>query len=447
MSNAFIQAASASLDAIETARAEKKILVSDVVDAQGLQYVDIVMEGGGVLGLALVGYLYALERAGIRFLSIGGTSAGSIVSLLAAAAGQPHEARAEKLIEVMAAMPIATFQDGDDDARAFIDWLLQDSDKLFRPGISMAEVTAWLAGISKIAQVRDNFTDDLGLCKGQVFQDWVHDRLADFGVGSADTLQGIMQARAGSLQYVGSEADGTTRTANASASLCLIAADVTTERKVEFPKDAGLYFADPPNLDPSHFVRASMSVPFFFHPKRCRIPNTAGGAWNEAIADGAERAARFGKAWPPVECVMVDGGVMSNFPIDAFHAYGRVPVRPTFGVKLEVERPYTDITTPVGLLLQLFNGARHCRDNDFIAKNPDFNRLVQTIDTGPHNWLDFNIAAAAQVDLFARGARAAAEFLLGDGKGRQGFDWAGYKEIRRGLAQVSIAAAAGLART
>lgn len=51
--------------------------ISDLEDDQGNQYVDIVLEGGGVLGIALVGYTYAMEQAGIRFLNIAGTSAGS----------------------------------------------------------------------------------------------------------------------------------------------------------------------------------------------------------------------------------------------------------------------------------------------------------------------------------------------------------------------------------
>lgn len=40
---------------------------SDIVDAAGKQYVDLVQEGGGVLGIALVGYVYVLEKMGIRF--------------------------------------------------------------------------------------------------------------------------------------------------------------------------------------------------------------------------------------------------------------------------------------------------------------------------------------------------------------------------------------------
>ena len=55
---------------------------SDIVDARGMQYVDLVMEGGGMLGIALVGYTWALEQAGIRFLGIGGTSAASSNALI-----------------------------------------------------------------------------------------------------------------------------------------------------------------------------------------------------------------------------------------------------------------------------------------------------------------------------------------------------------------------------
>jgi len=64
---------------------------SDVIDDQGHQYVDLVMEGGGVLGVALVGYTFVLEEIGLRFLRVGGTSAGSINALLVAGLGTPQE--------------------------------------------------------------------------------------------------------------------------------------------------------------------------------------------------------------------------------------------------------------------------------------------------------------------------------------------------------------------
>ncbi len=97
---------------------------SDVVDDEGNQYVDLVMEGGGVLGIALLGYFYVLERMGLRFLSIGGTSAGSITALLLAALGEPAEAKAERLTNMLVQLDMASFVDGDEDARDFVDALL-----------------------------------------------------------------------------------------------------------------------------------------------------------------------------------------------------------------------------------------------------------------------------------------------------------------------------------
>ena len=46
---------------------------------------DLVLEGGGVKGIALVGALSVLEEAGYRFERVAGTSAGAIVGSLVAA--------------------------------------------------------------------------------------------------------------------------------------------------------------------------------------------------------------------------------------------------------------------------------------------------------------------------------------------------------------------------
>jgi NTE family protein len=49
------------------------------------------------------------------------------------------------------------------------------------------------------------------------------------------------------------------------------------------------------------------------------------------------------------------------------------------------------------------------------------------IDTGDHDWLNFTMDDKDKVDLFARGAEAAADFLCG-------FDWSKYKQIRKEIA-------------
>src|SRR5215218_979221 len=93
---------------------------SDVIDDQGNQYVDLVMEGGGVLGVALVGYTYVLEEMGIRFLRVGGTSAGSINALGLAALGPPAEAKSDRLLAELADLDVWSFVDGSWAARSLI---------------------------------------------------------------------------------------------------------------------------------------------------------------------------------------------------------------------------------------------------------------------------------------------------------------------------------------
>jgi NTE family protein len=93
---------------------------SDIIDKSGHQYVDLVMEGGGVLGIGLVGYTYILEQAGIRFLSIAGTSAGSINAALLAAAGTKDQAKSQIVAERLYQADLGSFVDGDSDSRDLV---------------------------------------------------------------------------------------------------------------------------------------------------------------------------------------------------------------------------------------------------------------------------------------------------------------------------------------
>ena len=87
--------------------------------------------------------------------------------------------------------------------------------------------------------------------------------------------------------------------------------------------------------------------------------------------------------------------------------------------------------TPASLLNAVFNSARHCLDFDFIVRNPDYKHVVTSIDTGSHNWLNFNLPEEDKFDLFRRGARAAEQFL-------RRFRWQKYKLIRKGLAEAFV---------
>ena len=374
---------------------------SDLQDDDGNDYVDLVMEGGGVLGVALVGYTYVLESVGIRFVGLGGTSGGSINALALSAAGTMGEARSERVLEVLAKLDLYDFVDGDSDARDFVDVLVERG--------KLAKL-AW-----KGMQVVDNILEDLGLNPGKAFEDWLRDVLRGWQIRTNADLE----RRRSKLPRGLATTDGE-KIRELVAPLVIIAVEVTTESKVIFPEMADLFWADPQAVAPEQFVRASMSIPFFFHPFRVQPPRTPrrlrARAW-------ATRVGYMGAI--PHEAVFVDGGIMSNFPINVFHT-DHVPSRPTFGVKLGTDRsePHA-VEKPHQLLRAIFNSARHTLDYDLFLAHPDYRHLVEVIDTGEHHWLNFALSPEEQRDLFRRGAQAAARFL-------RRFDWVAYKELRRG---------------
>ncbi|MFK8005262.1 MAG: patatin-like phospholipase family protein [Saprospiraceae bacterium] len=381
--------------------------ISDVVDDEGHQYIDIVQEGGGVLGIALLGYTYVLEKMGIRFLNVGGTSAGAINALLLAASGKPEEAKTEKIIEVIAKKNIADFMDGDEDALEFIQTILSKEP---------SKLELLFHGL----QVIDNFSQDLGLNLGESFLNWLTEVLKDFEVHDTAKLERRMNELSPTIQFRKDSKDfHSFEGRKISAELAIIAAELTTETKVIFPRMRNLFFKNIDEPNPAKYVRASMSIPLFFKPyELTNLPADENAIirWNRI---GKHRGAI------PEKAIFVDGGIMSNFPIDIFHLKGSIPSRPTFGVKLGLERVKTNHINNVGdLLYACFDSARNLRDFEFIKENMDFQRLVAYVDIQDQNWLDFNISDEKKLDLFIAGAKEAKDFL-------QKFDWEGYKKIRK----------------
>lgn len=90
--------------------------------------------------------------------------------------------------------------------------------------------------------------------------------------------------------------------------LVVIASDITNGRMLRLPQDAVYYGQDPDELDIALAVHMSACVPFFFQPILRR--------------DFAGRLYR-----------VVDGGLLSNFPINIFDVAGP-PAYPTLGFRL-----------------------------------------------------------------------------------------------------------------
>jgi NTE family protein len=92
--------------------------------------------------------------------------------------------------------------------------------------------------------------------------------------------------------------------------LRVIASDVTHRRMLVLPNDAGHLGVDPDELEIAYAVRMSMSIPIFFEPVVHKNPVTG------------------------QEHLIVDGGMLSNFPVWLFDCEGRDPRWPTFGLLL-----------------------------------------------------------------------------------------------------------------
>jgi NTE family protein len=377
---------------------------SDVIDKNNNQYIELVQEGGGVLGVALIGYTYVLEQMGLRFFSLAGTSAGSINALLLAAFGDISQSKSEKLIQLLANKDLYDFVDGDSDAEEFIRAVVEKAKRV---------KLIW-----KGMQVIDNIYEDLGLNPGNNFFNWLTGVLKDNKIITTDDLLKEFQKLPQGLKIrkgINKTTDGLI------PRFAVIAADITTETKVEFPKMKSLYWNDPENTNPAYYVRASMSIPYFFKPMI--LDNLPEGP--EALARWDDLARYKGEI--PEKVFFIDGGIMSNFPIDLFHKFNTVPRLPTFGVRLNINRNnYNKIFNPLSLFGAMFNSIRHLHDYDFILRNPDYEMLIQHIDAGDHNWLKFNLTEDEKKDLFKRGAIAAAQFL-------RKFNWKEYKDIRKKL--------------
>lgn len=413
---------------------------SDLVDADGHQYIDLVMEGGGTLGVALLGYLHVLESAGLRFIGIGGTSAGAISAIALAAANAPAQPRVNALITAVANMPMAEFidgrKDGDTDAmEALQAWLNDDASTLRK---------VW-----RTAQVLDNFHDIAALNRGVVFHRWMDALLRGMNQGKAMTVDALRE-RMNALPplLVRDTADPEDfRDLPKDAplwediqgvrhyvvrqhrdQLCVVAADISTETKVFLPQMAELYWPRPDGVNVADFARASMSIPGLFATFQLpSLPcNDATRALWKRHTGWPERCYQ-GNFLPKIHH-LVDGGVLSNFPIDAFHDTSRVPLRPTLGVKLQWDEHNIDIQGLPSVMGGAFNTARHAMDNDFIKRNPDHAHLVAYIDTGKFSWLDFGMQRETKLALFRAGAETAIDFL-------KNFDWDNYKRVRRSLVE------------
>jgi NTE family protein len=145
---------------------------------------------------------------------------------------------------------------------------------------------------------------DLGLYEGNYFLEWIRERLEAKGVRTFADL--IHPEFADDPRF--------------RSKLQVIASDVSTRELLVLPRDARKLGIDPDELDVALAVRMSMSIPVFFEPVRIENPET-------------------GRTH-----VIVDGGMLSNYPVWLFDcADDEPPQWPTFGMLLVEPEPSVSI--------------------------------------------------------------------------------------------------------
>lgn len=455
----------------EISRRGKPFHISDVTDAAGNQYVDLVQEGGGVLGIALVGYTYVLEKMGIRFFSMAGTSAGSINAMLLACAGNKEDEKSGRIIEKLVELDMFRFVDGQPGNWKFTRWLKKKLQQFLSGGkafgrllrvfsISMLSLLIlafgcfifnfiW-PGLAKwiglaaaltllfigtlawvlVSRFRQFARHGYGLNQGKAFHQWICESVSSFHIhndAANPPIQNFEDFTRHFLRVPPLKVIPDPRRENLHPPympmLTLIACDITSHRKIEFTRMWDLYWKDAKDVHPGDFVRASMSIPIFFEAFTLRgiRKNSRFETWDRHLNWQNEKKAI------PDEVQFIDGGTLSNFPINVFYnPLYPVPRMPTFGIRLQDGVLDSANRRAGGLgnyLLAMFSTIRFNFDRDFITKNRAYTIGVKNIDVREHNWLNFFMKEEERLELFRKGARAAVEFL-------KSFDWENYKAER-----------------
>lgn len=297
--------------------------------------VDLVFEGGGIKGIALVGALSVLTARGYRAQRVAGTSAGAIVAALYVAGYTPEELRDDLL-----SFPFSSLRD-----------------------------TGWEDRVPVVGPVL-SLGLDFGLYEGAALENWVRDRLLRRGVRTFADLP----------------------TFRGQCRLQVVVSDLTERRILLLPRDAARLGVSSDELEVAVALRMSASLPLYFEPVRWHHPRT-----------GREH-------------LLVDGGLLSNFPVWAFDVPG-TPRWPTLGLLLVDEHPRDALggeplppgPGPIDFLKSLVSTALQARDRQYL-ESADFVRTVAIPSLGVGT-TEFGLSPERAQALYTSGREAAAHFL------------------------------------
>jgi NTE family protein len=200
----------------------------------------------------------------------------------------------------------------------------------------------------------------LGLYKGAALEDWIEQKLKARGVYTFADLP--------------------------EKSLRVIASDLSNGRLLVLPDDLEKYGIAPQTFPVARAVRMSASLPYFFEPVKLRS------------LEGTS--------------LLVDGGVLSNFPMWLFDRENIKKPRPVIGVKLShnyLQRPKKKINNAIELYGALFQTMRDAHDSRYISRKHEKNIIF--IPTDGVQTTEFELSNEGKTELFEAGKYQGELFL------------------------------------
>ena len=200
----------------------------------------------------------------------------------------------------------------------------------------------------------------LGLYKGEALEKWIAEKLAARGIRKFSDLP--------------------------PKELRVIASDLTNGRLIVLPDDLINYGIDPGSFSIAKAIRMSCSLPYFFEPVKLTANRSTS--------------------------IIVDGGVLSNFPMWLFDKENMKKVRPVLGVKLShnmIDRPKNKINNALNMFEALFETMKDAHDARYISRKHASNIIF--IPTEGVLTTEFQLTQEKKRELVELGGKCARDFF------------------------------------
>lgn len=219
-----------------------------------------------------------------------------------------------------------------------------------------------------------------GMYSGQALEQWVTELLAAKGVRSFGDLP------AGKLQ--------------------IIASDITNGKLLVLPQDIAGYGVDPNRFSVARAIRMSTSIPYFFDPVVLRQPIRLRirSSKADAASKGSAKAAKIS--------YVVDGGLLSNFPLWLFEndAVSGSPI-PVIGFQMvgRTEAQQHRISGPITMFQAIFETMMSAHDERYIEQHNRIRTIkIPTLGVGT---TQFDISPEMSSQLYSSGLSAGQKFF------------------------------------